>query len=136
MTVPEDVSKRSFACAWRWCLFGYLVLLMCPIRFWPINGDSGWHMGVCHQLRRRTWPCIWMEHRVPRGPHSKFFGLLLAIPVLVIPVLVSAKHGFVRQDFHVVNFFGFLPLTMGLILLVVSYRGVRANYASALLFVG
>jgi hypothetical protein len=48
-------------------------------------------------------------------------------------LFASAKHGLVRPDFHIVNFFGFLTLAMALISLVASYRGVRAVYASSLL---
>jgi hypothetical protein len=60
-----------------------------------------------------------------RRQHVMFFGLFLAIPVLI-----SAEHGFIRQDIHVLNYFGFLALSMGLIFLVGSYRGARALYAS------
>jgi hypothetical protein len=36
------------AVALRWCLFGYLVLLMCPIRYWPMkqDGDGTWVFAI------------------------------------------------------------------------------------------
>jgi len=64
-----------------------------------------------------------------RRQHAVFFGLFLTIPVLI-----SARHGFIRQDIHAFNYFGFLALAMGLILLVASYRGARVLYASGVVF--
>ena len=64
-----------------------------------------------------------------RRQHAVFFCLFLAIPVLI-----SAKHGFIRQDIHAFNYFGFLALAMGLIFLVGSYRGARVLYASGVVF--
>lgn len=52
--------------------------------------------------------------------------------VLAVPIFISFKHGFVRQDIHVSNFFSFAALAAGLILLSVSLR--RAALPYALLF--
>lgn len=41
---------------------------------------------------------------------------ILALP-FAVPLLVSAKHGFVRQDAHVINFFCMALLLLGLLLL-------------------
>ena len=64
-----------------------------------------------------------------RRQRAAFFGLFLTIPVLI-----SARHGFIRQDIHGFNYFGFLALAMGLILLVGRYRGARVLYASGVVF--
>ena len=44
---------------------------------------------------------------------SAFFALFLTVPLAI-----SMKHGFVRQDLHIINFFGFAALAIGLITLV------------------
>lgn len=49
----------------------------------------------------------------------RFYLLLLAGPVLV-----SFKHGFVRQDEHTVNFFCFVALGLALVSLTIGLRGV------------
>ena len=50
---------------------------------------------------------------------------LFLAALLLIPLLVSLKHGFVRQDDHVINFFCMAGLAMGLISLVMSLEGSR-----------
>jgi hypothetical protein len=60
----------------------------------------------------------------------RFYSLTLAIPLVV-----SFKHGFVRQDpLHVNEFFCFLALTLGLISLEVDLSGRKAR--RAILFTG
>src|SRR5260370_37291946 len=50
---------------------------------------------------------------------SLFWALLLAIPIAI-----SFKHGFVRQDQHIINFFCFCSLALALIFLSSSlHRG-------------
>ncbi|MFN0104382.1 MAG: hypothetical protein ACKV2U_20125 [Bryobacteraceae bacterium] len=51
---------------------------------------------------------------------STFLTLLLAMPLAI-----SFKHGFVRQDYHTINFFCFCSLAIALISLSSSLRGWR-----------
>lgn len=53
---------------------------------------------------------------------ARFYVLLLAGPVFF-----SVKHGFVRQDYHVVNFFCFIALALGLVLLTVRGEAVKGR---------
>jgi hypothetical protein len=50
-------------------------------------------------------------------------SVILLIP-FCIPFLVSVKHGFVRQDYHVVNYFCFVLVMLGIFLLFVEWRKV------------
>jgi hypothetical protein len=55
-----------------------------------------------------------------RRDHDKarFFG-----PILIIPILLSFKHSFVRQDLpHVFQFFGFAALALALLALAIPFR--------------
>ena len=54
--------------------------------------------------------------------------------LLFIPLLVSLKHGFVRHDDHVVNFFCVAALALGLILLAMSLEGSRIAVVWFVLF--
>jgi hypothetical protein len=78
-------------------------------------------------------------HATTNRALARFYVLLLAGPLFF-----SVKHGFVRQDIHVVNFFCFVALALGLVLLTVrvgrtegpcSRRGVcvRGDLAAAAL---
>ena len=49
---------------------------------------------------------------------ARFHALLIAIPLFV-----SFKHGFVRQDAHIVNFFCFVAVALALASLTVSLHG-------------
>jgi hypothetical protein len=49
---------------------------------------------------------------------ARFYGLVLAGPYLF-----SLKHGFVRQDVHIVNFFCFIGLAMALMALTARLKG-------------
>jgi hypothetical protein len=62
-----------------------------------------------------------------------FFGLLLPVPLFV-----SFKQGFIRQDAHVVLFFCFVSLSLGLVVLTTSLdeRRTVATVAIALLIFG
>ncbi len=51
---------------------------------------------------------------------GRFFALLLPLPLFV-----AFKHSFVRQDLHVVNFFCFAGLALGLISLAMTMEGQR-----------
>lgn len=57
-----------------------------------------------------------------------FFALLLTLPLFL-----SFKHSFVRQDGHVVNFFCFAGLALGLISLAMSTDGRRIGVVMAIL---
>jgi hypothetical protein len=64
---------------------------------------------------------------------AKFYAWLIALPLFV-----SLKHGFVRQDEHIVNFFCFAALTLALVSLTVSLHGKnvwRVASLAALFFV-
>lgn len=63
---------------------------------------------------------------------ARFYALLLAVPLFV-----SFKHGFVRQDEHAVHFFGFIALMLALVSLAVQLdkAGVRRFLPLMLLFV-
>jgi len=68
---------------------------------------------------------------LPAKPQvSRFFTLLLG-PSL----LISIKHGFVRQDDHIVNFFCFAALAVGLIALYADFASWRKYVALAVMFV-
>ncbi len=58
----------------------------------------------------------------------RFFALLLG-PSLLFRI----KHGFVRQDEHIVNFFCFATLTLGLIALYTDFQGWRKFLALAVI---
>jgi hypothetical protein len=60
----------------------------------------------------------------PLRPMAWFLTALLAIPMLV-----SVKHGFVRADVHVINFFCFAGLALGLASLTVPLNAKRAPIA-------
>ena len=49
---------------------------------------------------------------------ARFYTLFL-----VIPLFVSFKHGFVRQDDHVIDFFCFVALSLALVSLTIDLRG-------------
>ena len=51
------------------------------------------------------------------------------VALLTIPLLISVKHGFTRQDTHVINFFCFGGLALGLIALAMPLNGRRAPIA-------
>ena len=55
------------------------------------------------------------------------------VAVLSIPVLISLKHGFVRQDVHVLNFFCFAALALGLISILLPVTGKRGIVAQLVL---
>ena len=57
----------------------------------------------------------------------RFYVLLLAIPLFV-----SFKHGFVRHDEHVINFFCFVALALALVSLTVSLHGKNARRVAPL----
>jgi hypothetical protein len=59
---------------------------------------------------------------------GRFFALLLPLPLFL-----SFKHSFVRQDGHVVNFFCFAGLALGLISLAMSMEGRRTGVLLAML---
>lgn len=52
---------------------------------------------------------------------ARFYALFLAIPLLV-----SFKHGFVRQDTHTIDFFCFVALGLALVSLTISLSGKSA----------
>jgi hypothetical protein len=52
---------------------------------------------------------------------ARFYALFLAIPLLV-----SFKHGFVRQDTHTIDFFCFVALGLALVSLTISLSGRSA----------
>ena len=54
-----------------------------------------------------------------RGASSRGMGRFYAL-LLAGPFCLSLKHGFVRQDVHVINFFCFIALALALISLTVS----------------
>jgi hypothetical protein len=51
------------------------------------------------------------------------------LALLGAPLLISIKHGFVRQDFHVLNFFGFVGLALALAALILPLAGQRSMVA-------
>ncbi|MGH9592607.1 MAG: hypothetical protein ACRD5L_05910, partial [Bryobacteraceae bacterium] len=51
------------------------------------------------------------------------------VALLTVPILMSLKHGFVRQDVHVINFVFFAGLALGLISLVMPLDGARSMVA-------
>jgi hypothetical protein len=55
------------------------------------------------------------------------------VAVLTIPLLLSVKHGFVRQDVHVLNFFCFAALTLALISILLPVTGKRGIVAQLVL---
>ena len=66
---------------------------------------------------------------LPRtGGVTRFFAFLL-----VGPVFVSFKHGYVRQDVHIVNYFCFIALAIALISLI-NVNGY--SYGRVVLFIG
>jgi hypothetical protein len=60
---------------------------------------------------------------------ARFYVLLLAIPLFV-----SFKHGFVRQDGHVINFFCFVALALALVSLTVNLDKAGALRVVPILF--
>jgi hypothetical protein len=61
------------------------------------------------------------------GSQRRTAGFLAAL--LAIPLLLSAKHGFVRQDSHVINFFGFAALALSVMSLALPLSGKRSMVA-------
>jgi len=59
--------------------------------------------------------------------HRNMVWFLVAL--LAIPLLVSVKHGFVRADVHVINFFCFAGLALALASLALPLNGKRAPIA-------
>ena len=53
------------------------------------------------------------------------------VALLTIPFLISVKHGFTRHDAHVINFFSFAGLALGLINLGLPARGARIPVRAA-----
>jgi len=67
---------------------------------------------ACFEVLALIGAVLWWQHR--RSPFSARFNFLL----LAIPLALSIKHGFVRQDdVHIVIFFCFAALALGLIFL-------------------
>lgn len=64
---------------------------------------------------------LWLQ-TVTSPRIARFQALLLAIPLFL-----SFKHGFVRQDNHIVNFFCFVALALALVSLTVSLHGKTAH---------
>ena len=65
-------------------------------------------------------------HATTNRALARFYVLLLAGPLFF-----SVKHGFVRQDIHVVNFFCFVALALGLVLLTVRVDALRGRVLAA-----
>ena len=61
---------------------------------------------------------------------ARFYALLLAIPLFV-----SFKHGFVRQDIHVINFFCFVALSASLIALTIAFTRRHLPYLAVLILI-
>jgi hypothetical protein len=59
---------------------------------------------------------------------ARFHALLIAIPLFV-----SFKHGFVRQDDHIVNFFCFVALALALTSLTISLHGKTTQIVAYLM---
>jgi hypothetical protein len=59
-------------------------------------------------------------HHIPNN--ARFYGLLL-----VIPLVISLKHGFVRQDSHVIDFFCFAALCLAMVSLTTGLHGKNAS---------
>ena len=70
---------------------------------------------------------VWLQAATDRRL-ARFFALLLAGPTLV-----SLKHGFVRQDDHVISYFCFVALALGLVSLTVVLRERRVGWMVAML---
>ncbi|MEO8372766.1 MAG: hypothetical protein ABI806_26515 [Candidatus Solibacter sp.] len=60
-------------------------------------------------------------------PMARFHSLMLAVPLFV-----SFKHGFVRQDVHVINYFCFVALAASLVALTVPLTRRAVPYLSLL----
>jgi hypothetical protein len=58
---------------------------------------------------------------------ARFYALLIAIPLFV-----SFKHGFIRQDNHIVNFFCFVALALALVSLTVNLQSRNARRVASL----
>jgi hypothetical protein len=65
---------------------------------------------------------LWLH--APQSPKIAGFQALL----IVIPLFISFKHGFVRQDPHIVNFFCFVAVALGLVSLTISLRGKSTRH--------
>jgi hypothetical protein len=59
---------------------------------------------------------------------ARFYVLLLTVPVII-----STKHGFVRQDFHLQNFICFVALVMALVALRIGWTANRRLLIGALI---
>jgi hypothetical protein len=70
---------------------------------------------------------LWMMSTTMRS-RARFFFLLVALPLFV-----SFKHGYVRQDEHVVNFFCFVALSLALVLLTIDLTGATGRRALILM---
>ena len=65
---------------------------------------------------------FFLLHRAKDNPGWARFSIC----TFAVPVLLSFKHGFVRQDIHVTNYFGFMALAMALISLKIPLERRRA----------
>ncbi len=70
---------------------------------------------------------LWMMSMTMRS-RARFLFLLG-----VAPLFVSFKHGYVRQDEHVVNFFCFVAFSLALVLLTIDLTGVTGRRVLILL---
>ncbi len=68
--------------------------------------------------RLPCWSSLWFLHAAASYRLASFHALLLAIPLFV-----SFKHGFVRQDDHIVNFFCFVAVALALASLTINLHG-------------
>jgi hypothetical protein len=70
---------------------------------------------------------LWLQARSD-ATMARFHILLAAIPLAM-----SFKHSFVRQDIHVVSYFGFMALVMGLVPLTIRLDRKTTRYLAGLL---
>ncbi len=69
---------------------------------------------------------LWLHAAASPGM-ARFHALLIAVPLFV-----SFKHGFVRQDLHIVNFFCFVALAIALVSLTISLHGNTVHHVLSL----
>lgn len=68
------------------------------------------------------------------GKKDRRLAVFMAV-LWSVPLLVSFKHGFVRQDTHVVHYFGFIAILIGLVFLILPLEEMRTTSTCTILLV-
>ena len=92
-------------------------------------GNSGDWIEIAGAAQTVAWIALLLFlQRTADRKVTWYFALLLAVPLFM-----SFKHGFIRQDIHIINFFGFVALALAMVSIGISLEGRRLANASLIL---